>query len=305
MQPPQPTAALRGSGGDTRPSAVRLFELCTETLRLVKGRRLTAWDLHAALPLHIRVPLGHVTKVMLTACGSAARPAQLQQHKPPPGTGGHIAWSWAEWGAGSAAPVAARYARATAAPCAQPAPRPARATSAAPTPRNPSRGVKRPRASASPLRQADLFASTAAELNDDVTVEAQRMRQANRLHDFVTQHLSKEQQVAAANGAPAEQLQPVTAAMLAGMTPAQVLQEFRRRLDVLGWKQQRELQKSPEGVARSALMLGLPMARSAESKRRFRALARIVHPDKCTLPGALEVFLALQAASHFLSSIDE
>ena len=304
-----PVAASRAAGqraarSEPRLTAVRLFELCTETLRLVKGRRLTAWDLHAALPRHVQVPMGHVTKVMLTVCGGASRPAQLQQHKPPPGTGGHMAWSWVHQGPVAAPPVAARYAGATAvSPHWQPPVRtPSATTAAAPSAPQRTRGLKRPRGSTGNLKQADLLASAAVELNDDITAESQRTRQANRLNDFIMQHLTQEQRAAHGSTVQVEQLQPVSADALAEMTAAQVLQEFQRRLDTLGWQQQGGLPMTPESIARSSLVLGLPIEQTAESKKRFRLLARVLHPDKCTLPGALNVFLALKAASSLLSS---
>jgi len=288
-------------------SAAQLFELCTGTLRLVKGRRLTAWELHAALPRYVQVPMTRVTKVMMAVAGAAAGPKQLQQHKPPPGQGGHLAWSWCEHKLPSpSSRPSVCYAAATTS-TSQPVPsRVPSASAARPTyTRSPPRGTKRPRQA--PVRQADLFASAAVELDDDVAASAQRTKQANRFNDFMMQHLTEEQLTAGQGVHLAQQLaqlRDVTTEQLAAMTPLAVLQVFRHRLHVLHWAQGGdEASISVESLARASIMLGLPVSHTAaENKKRFRSLARVLHPDKCNMDGAIDVFLALKQASGHLQS---
>ncbi len=284
-----------GSCGCTSVPAARLFEMCADVLRAVKGRALTAWSIHAALPHHVDVPLAHVTKVMLAACSNAARPHALQQHKPPVGKGGHLSWSWAQAGAPQlpvrvATPVKSSVPHRTA----------PSATASAATEKPPAGrvgGTKRQRPA---LKQADLLASTAAELGNDLNESAQRIKQANRIRDFVAAQAAAQQQ----READAGRLKAISGEELSGMSPSALLAEFQRRYDKLDWQQRAvDAPSTPRTLSSCVSLLGLATSTSAaECKKRFRTLARVFHPDKCRLEGALEIFLALQQAASMLEA---
>jgi hypothetical protein len=149
-----------------------------------------------------------------------------------------------------------------------------------------------------------LFASAAAEVGEDLTQSALRAKQANRVQDSV---FGATAQAAAQQGHHAQasvaHCTPLTAQALTTMTVGAILREFMRRYDALNWAQTNLDTASPETVRlQCSAMLALPgTSIAAEQKLRFRALAKVLHPDKCKLKGSTDVFQALRQAQSLLA----